>query len=379
MVAESSSSLNDFVGSRARPVAVSHREVRWDLKRLRVEATVPAPQDASVAELLALAGVDPNLVSEVTGLRVWEQAPGVWLHHLNCKVRSSSRRLPDLDAEVARFAKAAKAPKDVTAVAGKALVVALADWQAGKGEGGGSEALLGRVTRLTEALKTQVKADRPGVLVLAGLGDMVEGCSGHYAEQAYGVDLDRRDQEKLARRLILHIIEQLSPFVPEVQVLAVPGNHGENRQGGKSFTSYWHDNSDLSVFETAAEVVEASGKYPHVSFFLADALELAHPVAGGILGLTHGHGRDRTDVGKWWGQMALARQPVGEADLLLSGHYHHLHITEKYGRPWLQAPALDGGSAWWLSKTGQSSPPGILTFGFGSYYPSMYGDVRVHV
>ena len=93
---------------------------------------------------------------------------------------------------------------------------------------------------------------------LVGLGDLVEQCSGHYAMQSFQTDLDRREQMRLARRLILRFVDLLVGAGYKVVLGAVPGNHGENRNSaGKAYTT-WTDNDDLAVFDGVAEVCAAN-------------------------------------------------------------------------------------------------------------------------
>lgn len=56
---------------------------------------------------------------------------------------------------------------------------------------------------------------------------------------------------------------------------------------------------------------------------------------------------------------------VGDATLLLTGHYHHLRVEQPGAKTWIQAPALDGGSDWWTNTSGQHSAPGTLTLVVG--------------
>jgi hypothetical protein len=64
----------------------------------------------------------------------------------------------------------------------------------------------------------------------------------------------------------------------------------------------------------------------------------------------------------WWEKQAAGRQPIGDADVLISGHYHHFRVADWGACLWAQAPALDGGSEYWRVATGDVSQPGMLTF-----------------
>jgi hypothetical protein len=73
---------------------------------------------------------------------------------------------------------------------------------------------------------------------------------------------------------------------------------------------------------------------------------------------------------KWLEGQSFGRQPMGDADVVVTGHWHHLRAADWGGVMWLQAPALDGGSLWWKEMTGASAETGILTF-------CMYPDRRL--
>jgi hypothetical protein len=266
-----------------------------------------------------------------------------------------------------------------TLTIGRALVVDLSDWQLGKGEGGGSVVTSARIAAAIDSISRRVrelkKLGRPvEAIYLLGLGDLVEQCDGHYPMQAFSVDLDRRQQMKLARALIIRAIDTCAKLVTRVVVVAVPGNHGENRKDGKAFTT-WTDNDDLAVFEQVAEVCAAHpDRYGHVSFVLAgengtDPLTVVVDVGGVPIGATHSHSAGKSQSGhpaakvqKWWEGQALGRQPIAGAQILNTGHFHHLLVVTSSGRTHFQAPAMDGGSYWWTAQTGQHSPAGMLTY-----------------
>ena len=193
------------------------------------------------------------------------------------------------------------------------------------------------------------------------------GYAVHNSQQAWRTELTLTEQVRVTRRLIVKALTRWAGLFEEVVVAAVPGNHGEVRQGGKSFTDF-ADNHDVDVFAAAAEVLAANpDTYGHVSFVFPQGQEitLTLDACGTVLGLAHGHQvKSVNKVGDWWAKQAHGRQPIGEADLLLTGHYHHLRV-EQNQRAWIQAPALDGGSDWWRHLSGQDSPPGVLTLVVG--------------
>jgi len=254
------------------------------------------------------------------------------------------------------------------------LNVVLADWQIGKADGDGVEGTIRRILDCKEALAGRVSGLRKmgyqiGHLNVLWTGDSVEGCLGHYPSQTFTVELNRRDQIKATRRLLTDTLQAWSKLFGSVTVAAVAGNHGENRSnGGKAFTGP-EDNDDLAVVEQVQEILAANpDAFEHVKFvFARDSLTLTIPAAGHIIGVTHGHiarggAGSEVKLRQWWEKQAAGRQPIGDADVLVSGHYHHFRVADWGGCVWLQSPALDGGSDWWRVSSGEVSQPGMLTF-----------------
>jgi predicted phosphodiesterase len=264
-----------------------------------------------------------------------------------------------------------------------AMIVVLSDWQIGKADGDGLkgtiERILNGIDKVEVRIKELEKLKRPiGKLMVLWTGDSIEGCVGHYAQQTFSVELDRRDQVKVARRLLRDALMRWSKYFTEVQVLAVGGNHGENRNsGGKSYTTL-NDNDDVAIVEQVAEILEANPEaYGHIQFAIPkDRLSITAEAAGWVLGITHGHAARRGGTGteqklrRWLEGQSLGRRSVGGADVLVSGHYHHFRVADWGGCVWLQAPAMDGGSDWWQEMSGEKSESGILTF-------CMYPEIRV--
>lgn len=269
----------------------------------------------------------------------------------------------------------------------RAMLVLLSDWQAGKNEGGGSEALAERVItyqdRLMQHLKNIHKTGKGvSTVYLIGLGDLIEQCSGHYAMQTAQTDLDRREQMRLVRRLVLRMIDLLVDAGYSIVLGAVPGNHGENRNAfGKAYTT-WTDNDDLAIFDGVAEVMSHNPeRYGNVKVPLgaiAEDLTMTIDIAGIKCGFAHGHmfrnGSNKNwvktngSVGKiesWWLGQVMGRQPIANADILFCGHLHHFVASSATGRYVFMAPAADGGSHWYTSTTGSNHEPGMLTMLIG--------------
>ena len=97
-------------------------------------------------------------------------------------------------------------------------------------------------------------------------------------------------------------------------------------------------------------------------------LWLTLDVSGTIIGLAHGHqfrtgGRySHQKAVAWLSGQAFGMTEMGDADILISGHFHHLFVVNEGKRTLMQCPSVDGGSEWFENMTGKSSYAGTLTF-----------------
>ena len=249
------------------------------------------------------------------------------------------------------------------------MVVPLGDWQIGKDDGDGLEGTVKRIQDSFTAVLDRVKFLRKagyeiGGLLVCSLGDLGEGCSGHYEQQTFSVELDRRDQNKIVRRLARNALMLWATEFDSVTVAAVAGNHGENRRGSKSFTST-NDNDDVAIWESVAETLSVRPDlYSHIKWLLPqEQLSVSVKVGDKIVGLAHGHQSRSGDIAKWWEQQSLGGRPVASADVLVTGHFHHFRCVEVTKGKWhIQVPAQDGGSNWFSESSGRSNTTGQVTF-----------------
>lgn len=258
------------------------------------------------------------------------------------------------------------------------FVVCIADWQAGQLRGGGPEGLVERVHGMRSAMQDRVRTlVREGTnierVALLCLGDLVEACDGHYAMQNANT-IDAREQTKLVRRLLYGIVDTAAKLAPAVTLAAVPGNHGEKRKDGKAYTT-WSDNLDVEIPEQVGDILSANDdRFGHVAVQLPTGsdLTLTLDLSGTRVGMAHGHqfkggGSIQQKVDRWWSHKAKHRHLIGDADVLCSGHYHHLNVWEEGThdggtRAWFQCPSLDGGSDWFEHQGGAPTRRGTLTF-----------------
>jgi hypothetical protein len=335
---------------------------------------VSAVFDEEPDETALLVGwqMDPDVWRIVDGsllVNRWMGGDGDWHYQYKARlVRRVSARV-DVD-ELLRNVGRWKAPAQRDGSG--SLVVCPSDWQIGKADGDGTEGTVRRIVESGQRVLAWAKQVRPEAVYLVGMGDLLEGCDGHYATQTFTVELDRRQQVRVVRRLLRDWVVELSKLGVPMVVSAVAGNHGENRKDGKAFTRPG-DNDDVAVIEVLAEVLAANpDAFEHVKFHVPDdRLEVLLEIEGWRVGFHHGHvaGRGSTPQQKqqnWWKDHAFQQSGIGDADYLVTGHYHHLSVVDHGPRVHFQCPAMDGGSRWWEERGGGRSSTGTLTFVLGA-------------
>lgn len=388
-------SLADFVASNTDNVdQVSHRivvpkskhpkgwepGVVWDGSQ-GVGVSKPQPYDGSEVDhpsLLVQWGFDPEKY-EIEGpleYRQWDTNVGggviETMRYYKAKIVARSfapmASMDDLIAQIKKHKKLKKTPP----VGEGAFVVALADWQLGKTDiGGTSEDTTDKILRMIDEVDVRIKELRKagrelGTLYVLGLGDMIERCSGFYSNQEFVTDLTEAEQQELAVHLIVHALKKWSALFETVVVACVVGNHGENRKDGKANTDRVRDNADTAVFKSAAFALSQNpDRYGHISFIMPkDRSTLSLDIAGVTVGIAHGNQYTSAQgaVQKWWAGQTLGYQPVADAHILVTGHYHHLKVDQYGPRTHIQVPAMDPGSRWFSEGSGMESPSGTVTF-----------------
>lgn len=342
-------------------------------------AAKPDDWDELLRQLLpaGFAVEDYEVEGDSVEVRAWDANVGGGdterLYYFKARIRKKVGLASGIDLEeiisAARSADIGK-PKKVKGVE-RAYWTLITDFQAGQADGDGVEGLVSRVKSLAGLARQDLDSlERQGnpvtQIFLPITGDLVEGISGWYAMQTFSVELDRRDQVKLVRRLLTEYLLDIASIGLPVHVAVVPGNHGENREGGKAYTTL-SDNDDVAIVEQIAEAFEiADIKNVTFSFPARDELSLTVEVLGWVVGLTHGHlakfgsgveGR----ILNWFCKQAAAKEPVGDSHLLFSGHYHHGRFQQLIGDTWwIQGGALCDKSAWFAQAAGLVSDPMVM-------------------
>lgn len=337
----------------------------------------PAGDEPDHAELLAEFELDPQKW-RITGLRrsKWQRWDGEWLESFRATfVPNSGTNLVPIDDLLDIVAKWKPIKRDSSpvkaSVSNVAFVVVLADTQVGKIDGGGSEQIIKNVLHKTDLAVARLKELRKSgreinTVYLPQLGDCIEGMNSQGGKHIWRTDLDLTAQIRVYRRLLLHMVKTFAPLADRVIVPCVPGNHDEAVRVGNSMATTYTDSFALDAASAVADALADHPDFKHVSFTFPkyDTLTVTLDICGTVVGLAHGH-QCRGKAIDWWKNMAHGQQDIGEATLLLTGHYHHLRVEQSGRKTWMQAPALDGGSTWFENSTGQAAPAGMLTLTVG--------------
>lgn len=353
------------------------QSVEWagDSGVFKTGDTAQVLESKSFEDILEMFGHDPEQVSikDVIWERHTQGADGTWKHRYSFAIVRNTK-VSNLDIDPVKILNelSIKSPilaEKNTHKAESTFVLDWADWQYAKMEGGGTDGLLRRVYEAYDlALERIVELRLNGrglqKLVIIGGGDMIEGCV-IYPNQSYEIDGNRREQIRGTVALILAGIEILAPLFEEVRIVVAPGNHGEHRIGGNRTTI--GDNDDLLVFEMAELACANDPRFKHVSFEIAEReISIATKIYDWTYGITHGDvfGKGsgtgvRNKVFNWFKTMAANRHPVGQADVLVTHHFHHDALEDWGNTLWVQNPTMDGGSHYFTEFSGHDTKPGM--------------------
>ncbi|MFI9588090.1 hypothetical protein ACIHCQ_41345 [Streptomyces sp. NPDC052236] len=289
----------------------------------------------------------------------------------------------DVDALVRDAMRRRRKPRTAVDTAERALVVVYADAQAGKvGRDGGTPELIARVAdrfdRLDDHIRDLKAVGRaPTVAYWADAGDCVEGFE-NTTQQAFTNDLTLTEMIRVHRRLTFEGLDRLAGRFGRVVAATCGSNHARVRRG-KDAVGPPIDDWGIEVFSQVADAYSRNqDAYGHVSFVMPERWRdtVSLNVAGTIVGLAHGHQYPRPEKsGDWWRGQTFGRQPVADAQILITGHYHHFRAQQLgAGRLWVQAPTLDNGSDWYAVRSGEVSTSGLLVFSVG---PAGWDDLRI--
>ena len=318
-----------------------------------------------------------SVVPGTAEIRFWDTNMGAGdvqrMYYFKAKIVSNKNYMVDNDFQkLLKEAGKKTVAKKQTKKIDETFVIVLSDWQIGKkGSAKTIERFNEAIPKIKQQIKLLKKNNNINQILFAGVGDIVEGCSGYYDMMEYSVEMDYRQQQKVARRMAYKLIKETLPLFDNGIAAFIGGNHGEYRKGNKAFTSFG-DNRDVQLAEELYEIFKEAPAYKDKLQFIIpdDELSLTFDVSNITLSIVHGHQMKsgvnaQAKAKKWLSDQSLSRNALADADVLLMGHFHFFSAYETSNRLIIQAPTLDSGSEWFENVYGDKSEPGILTLTLG--------------
>ncbi|MGN7978217.1 hypothetical protein ACTJJ4_11645 [Microbacterium sp. 22195] len=321
-------------------------------------------------QLLELAGFNPDVFRIVGRISQWTKT-----HHGKEDTYSfffQTERIGEDEDAIdlpALYAAARRKPraKTRTTPAQRVTVVALSDVQAGKVDHrGGTPELIDRLEGMRERLANHLQARKPQATVLAEVGDLFEGFESG-GNPLFTNDLSLAQQMDLAGTELYRFIDVLQAH-GRVDVVAVTSNHTAWRNG-KQNLGRPGDDLGLFIHKQVEKLARAAGIDAHWTIPDMYNESVVFDALGTGLGVVHGNQFSPGQAIGWWQKQQHGGMPTATADILLSGHYHHLTVIPSGRNPatgrqkwWLQACTTDNGSSWFRNVGGGDSDAGLLVF-----------------
>jgi predicted phosphodiesterase len=321
------------------------------------------------ADLLAEFDLNPDewIVVNVRRSK-WQAFDGEWLQAYKVNLVPVKRRnelldIGPLEDEIKKWRpkKESKQRGDLTAI------YAVGDTQWGKDAGDGTAGTVDRMMLgLAESLIHHRTLKGIGHIAIPQMGDCIEGVVSQNGKIAGRLDLSLTQQIRVGRRVLLEWVKAFAPLTNDLVVPVVPGNHDESH---RQLLTDPIDSWQVEIVQQVMDIAKENPALGHVTsrFPESDNSTLAVDFSGTMVGFAHGH-QGRGGIENWWKAQALGRTPIGQADVLITAHYHHYKANQVGPNLWVQIPAMDGGSPWFRDNAGLESPPGIVSLVVGEGY-----------
>lgn len=284
----------------------------------------------------------------------------VWRYRFVVEIAPAQVNIDDLLKSIRK--RPAKPPTTRTGTA--TYVFAFGDTQWGKPDGDGSAGTVERfydtLDRAVTRYKQLRKRGHAGPVLLLVAGDCLEGTTSQGGRLVGRLDLTLTEQLRVYRRTLADAVTAFAEL-DRTHVAVVPGNHDEVLRVGDQMASRYDDSWAIEGASQVADVMQAKGYEVGWTFPGHDGLHLTVDASGTRIGLLHGH-QTKGKVQQWLAAKAMDRDAIGTADVVLSGHYHHLRLEQMGPTTHMQVGSLDGGSTWFAHRGGLSAPPAALTF-----------------
>lgn len=242
------------------------------------------------------------------------------------------------------------------------FVFAVADFQAGKMDHDGPEGMLARYLEVLSKGIEESKRQNAGRIVIAFLGDCLEGNQSQGGRNMWRTVLTMTEQTRLVRRMFLRAIDAfVDAGYRDIKVVSVPGNHDEVQ---RTLTTRSDDSWAVDSLVAVADALELNpDHYGGVRCYVPgpDETGVALEIGGANVWFTHGHYWRPGQHWRWWEGQAFGQTEAGKCSILMCGHTHSYKHEERDVKTFVTVPPLESVSEWYLAKTGVSGNPGAFT------------------
>jgi hypothetical protein len=334
---------------------------------------IPAGEVPNFEQFLLEQGFDPELYEVVGNPRTsrWQKYDESWLtsYRFNFRLRRPERQLELIYKEARK-----RLPKQpIITNFDKCLVVMLADFQLGKTDSrGGLQEQLERIFAAFESVERLVKRGKYAKVILAEMGDLIEGFYNKAStQQTYTNSISQMQQVDLSITLLWDLVKRVAKY-SAVSFATVASNHCQFRLNGQQVGLVGQDDWGVMIAKQLKRLSDETELDVEVLIPHPQDESLAIDVFGDsfhVLGLWHGHQSNRPEgIPSWWEKQTFGHQPVAAASIGLTGHFHHLRVQELGAhsnggsRYWIQGKTMDNGSSWYRLNSGSESLPGLTCF-----------------
>lgn len=200
-------------------------------------------------------------------------------------------------------------------------------------------------------------------ILISWVGDCIEGMVSQGGRNSRRTELTTTQQVRLLRKLMTETIMAFAPLSSKVTVVSVPGNHDEAQREPVSTdpSDSWAVDALVAVSEALKFNTEAFG---HVECKMVpyDEMTTTVEVAGTKIGHAHGHQWTRGKHFDWWSGQHWGGHEVGDADILLAGHFHTGLYEQENKKYFIRVPSMEKESTYFRHKTGKIGNPSAVTF-----------------
>jgi len=292
----------------------------------------------------------------------WQTFSGEWLTSYKFRIRKTN---PTIDiSELIKLVQDVKPQTPIT-TGEHAFVFAAGDLQLGKSDGDGVE---GTVRRYRESLQNAVNKvhqnkDQIGTILVSFVGDCIEGMVSQGGRNARRTVLSTTQQVNLLRQLMIETVKAFAPLTGKLIIVSVPGNHDEAQR--EPVSTDGSDSWAVDALRAVSQGLEFNPEaFGHVECLEVpfDELTIVVEVAGTKIGHAHGHQWSRGKHWTWWSGQHWGGHSIGEADILLCGHFHTGMYEQENFKHIIRTPAFEQESTYFRHKTGKIGNPSAVTF-----------------